>query len=363
MRVRALLAVVTLRFSRTGCWKGTMDDDFGWLKFKPELGPPSLVECLALLGIVVCLIYAGHVIKRIWERNNELVPVPVAFIMTLVMYVVYFFVASMLYERTPNDQKTNLLMWSVFALAGPAIYYGRIIVNSCATRVIDQVSPFNMRIEEPSEFAEARKLALRRDVDGAVKRYRAYLENTDGALFEAARLLKSVDRFAEAAALFLEISERFYGKKLVWAEATYHLAKLREANLHQAGDAIGLLESILERTPESRFGQLAQTELVRMQSLYRYDRGDGMAYAEPEKPEDPFYDDGQPHAAADGAASGDDNGRRRPGPVDDLPVPAVDPFYAATLQRNAATEKEESGVTDAQSPGGNAPGQDPDSDA
>ena len=33
------------------------------------------------------------------------------------------------------------------------------------------------------------------------------------ALFEAARLLKAEDRFAEAAALFQEIAWRFYGKE------------------------------------------------------------------------------------------------------------------------------------------------------
>lgn len=308
------------------------------LKFTPELGPPTLMEFLALMGIAAVLIYIGHLIKRVWARNNELVPIPVALMMALGMFAAYFVLVTMLYQQTTDNTRANLLMWSIFALALPAVYYGRIIVDAFATRVIDQVSPFSMRIEEPSEFAEARKLALRRDIDGAVKRYRAYLENTDAALFEAARLLKAEDRFAEAAALFQEIAERFYGKKTIWAEASYHLAKLRETNLHQPQEAMALLESILERTPDSRFGQLAEVELTRMQTLY----GVGLAAREHlvDAPvsEDPFYESTSAPAAG-AAAAGNGPGRKQEA-HDDPPVPDVDPFYAATLRARAADEAE-----------------------
>jgi len=313
------------------------------LGFTPELGPPTLLEFLALLGIVACLIYAGYLVKNIWARQNELVPIPVALIMALVMFVVYFVMVTMLYNRTGDNQRTNILMWSVFALVAPAAYYGRIIVESFATRVIDQVSPFSLRIEEPSEFAEARKLALRRDIDGAVKRYRAYLENTDAALFEAARLLKAEDRFAEAASLFLEISERFYGKKVVWAEATYQLAKLKEANLHQAREAMALLEGILDRTPDSRFGQLAETELTRMRSVYSLEKDAPVGYAEPIGSEDPFFvedEDTDTNAKKPRQRQHDGNGQRRDDIHEDLPIPAADPFYAATARR-AAEEAQE----------------------
>lgn len=305
------------------------------LGFTPELGPPTLLEFLALLGIVACLIYVGHLVKNIWARQNELVPIPVALIMALVMFVVYFVMVTMLYNRTGDNQRTNILMWSIFALVAPAAYFGRIIVESFATRVIDQVSPFSLRIEEPSEFAEARKLAIRRDIDGAVKRYRAYLENTDAALFEAARLLKAEDRFAEAAALFQEISERFYGKKVIWAEATYHLAKLKEANLHQAREAMSHLEDILDRTPDTRFGQLAETELTRMRSVYSLEEDGPVGYAEPAGAEDPFYgerDSETPESKSDDP-SHTGNGQRPRRVHEDIPVPAVDPFYAAIARR------------------------------
>lgn len=308
-----------------------MDDELiPWRKLLTEL--PSLVELLALLGMSGSLIFAGHLIKGIWDRNNETVPIPVAATMNVVMLATYFSIVKALYAHTDLDHKFSILIWCFIFLVPPAFYFGRVLAISCANRAIDQISPFNMRIEEPSEFAEARKLALRGDVDGAVKRYRAYLENTDTAMFEAARLLKSEDRYAEAAALFLEISERFFGKKLVWAEATYHLAKLRESHLHQAKDAMNLLTKILDRASDTRFGQLAQTELTRMQTLYTIDPNESVDYTDPDAVEDPFYAEGFVASALPGT-SAPDNGRHRREDYSDLPAPPVDPFYAAAVQR------------------------------
>lgn len=304
---------------------------YPWLQFATEL--PTFQEFLALVGAAGCLIYIGHLIKSIWDRNNETVPIPVAIVMNVVMLIAYAFIVRVFYLHTTVDHKISILVWCFIFLAPPAFYFGRIIAVSFSNRVIDQISPFNMRIEEPSEFAEARKLALRGDVDGAVKRYRAYLDNTDTALFEAARLLKSADRYAEAAALFLEISERFFGKKLVWAEATYHLAKLRESHLHQAKDAMGLLNKILERASDTRFGQLAQTELSRMQTLYTIDPNESVDYSEPDGVEDPFFVEGQGAAVVVRAESAEDNGRHRGADYTELPAPAVDPFYAAAMLR------------------------------
>lgn len=310
---------------------------YPWLQFATEL--PTFLEFLALLGAAGCIIYIGHLIKSIWDRNNETVPIPVAIVMNVAMLVTYAFIVRMFYLHTTDPRKISILVWCFIFLAPQAFYFGRIIAVSFSNRVIDQISPFNMRIEEPSEFAEARKLALRGDVDGAVKRYRAYLENTDVALFEAARLLKSADRYAEAAALFLEISERFFGKKQVWAEATYNLAKLRESHLHQAKDAMALLGQILDRASDSRFGQLAQTELVRMQSLYTIDPSESVDYSEPEDAEDPFFAEGQTPAVRVRASVPEDNGRRHVADMNDHPAPPVDPFYAAAMQRAKADEE------------------------
>jgi len=310
-----------------------------WRTLLTEL--PSLVELMALLGMSGCLIFVGHLIKGIWVRNNETVPIPVAAVMNVLMLVTYFSIVRSIYTHTDLDHRFSILVWCLIFLAPTAAYYALIFTTAFSNRVIDQISPFNMRIEEPSEFAEARKLALRGDVDGAVKRYRAYLDNTDAAMFEAARLLKSEDRYAEAAALFLEISERYFGKKLVWAEATFHLAKLRESHLHQAKDAMNLLGQILERASDTRFGQLAQTELTRMQSLYTIDPNESVDYSEPDDGEDPFYAEGHVRTAPVSAAAPEDNGRKHTSDMHDLPAPAVDPFFAAAMKRAQEDEEAE----------------------
>jgi Na+-transporting methylmalonyl-CoA/oxaloacetate decarboxylase gamma subunit len=205
---------------------------YPWTQFAPQL--PSPGEFAILVLYTGALILAGKLFKHWWTRNNETVPIPVALGMGISMIFMFLLLIVAFYNRsvgsqeiikvvmedgremnaiTPDSRYFGLLLWCMIAFVFPLFYYGLIIVNSFASRVIDRVSPFGMQIHEPSEFAEARKLALRGDVDGAVKRYRSYLENTEDALFEAARLLKAEDRFAEAAALFQEISERFYGKK------------------------------------------------------------------------------------------------------------------------------------------------------
>ncbi len=330
---------------------------YPWTQFAPQL--PSPGEFAILVLYTGALVLAGKLFKSWWTRDNETVPIPVALGMGISMIFMFLLLIVAFYNRsissqeiikvvmedgremnaiTPDSRYFGLLLWCMIAFVFPLFYYGLIIVNSFASRVIDRVSPFGMQIHEPSEFAEARKLALRGDVDGAVKRYRAYLENTEDALFEAARLLKSEDRFAEAAALFQEISERFYGKKLIWAEATYHLAKLRERHLHQASKATTLFEQVIERTPDSRFGQLAQTELARMSHLY------GTTDAPTEKIDiapldDPFYDDEDTRRPLSVEPLGaQDNGRHHTSEsdhedLDDLPVPPADPFYAVA-QRN-----------------------------
>jgi hypothetical protein len=338
---------------------------FQWLQFAPEL--PSFGEFTVIVLYTVGLILVGKLLKSWWERDNETVPIPVAIGMGAGMLAMFFLLVYVFYHRTADSHQTDsvvlydgrematfepggdymgILVWCMIALVFPLFYYGLIIVNAFTSRVIDRVSPFGMQIHEPSEFAEARKMALRGDLDGAVKRYRAYLENTEDALFEAARLLRAEDRFAEAASLFLEISERFYGKKVIWAEAVYQLAKLRESNLHQAGEAMDLLRQVIERTPESRFGQLAKTDLVRMGALYGSE-----TEAEPEveaeasnaATNDPFYVDKSAAPTSESATenptsvvSTPDNSQENAdeeGSGEDAPLPPVDPFYAAS-QRN-----------------------------
>ena len=130
---------------------------YPWLQFATEL--PTFLEFMALLGAVGCLIFLGHLIKSIWDRQNETVPIPVAAIMNVAMLFAYAFVVRAFYSHATEDHAISILVWCFIFLVPLAFYYGRIFAISCANRAIDQISPFNMRIEEPSEFAEARKLA------------------------------------------------------------------------------------------------------------------------------------------------------------------------------------------------------------
>ncbi|MCF6283653.1 MAG: hypothetical protein L3K26_00455 [Candidatus Hydrogenedentes bacterium] len=345
-------------------------EQYQWLNFALKL--PTAGEFLILVLFTGSFILIGKLIKSYWERNNETVPIPIALGMGFSMLVGFFFLVTMFYRRmvesngidsvvmpdgremaafAPDSHYIGILVWCMVAVVFPLFYYGLIIVNSFASRAIDRVSPFGMQINEPSEFAEARKMALRGNVDGAVKRYRAYLDNTEDALFEAARLLKSEDRFAEAAALFQEIGERFFGKKLIWAEAIFQLAKLKADNLHQTAEAMALLEQVIERTYDSRYGQLSHTELARMASLYgaAEPRSESSNAAE-EDGDDPFFDENDERHAQESAQPDfkADNGQHK-APVrvdveedeDDVSIPNIDPFFAATQRIREEAEAEE----------------------
>jgi tetratricopeptide (TPR) repeat protein len=199
----------------------------------------------------------------------------------------------------------------------PVAYYTFTVVNSFATRAVDHIGPFSAHIDEPSEFAAARKLALRGDIDGAVSMYRNYRDNQVNALFEAARLLRSEDRFYEAATLFEEIAQRFEDQGRVWAEAMYQLARLKEAHLGERQESMALLKKIIQRAPEGRFAQLAGADIARLHILERAqatDKAPDKAAPGPARPK---------KTAAEPAASGGSVADAE----EDLEVPVRDPFF------------------------------------
>jgi len=172
-----------------------------------------------------------------------------------------------------------------------------------------------------------------------VAAYRSYTENQAAALFEAARLLKSEDRFLEAARLLEEIAERFQGKRRIWAEATYQLAKLREVNLGELKAAMALLRAVMQRASETRFGQLAANDLARLQVL---DASflDELAGEEDVAPVDPFFSKGKarfvvPPEDVLSSSTADE---------DEMPVPEQDPFFVhreeAAAQGSDAQQRE-----------------------
>lgn len=312
---------------------------------------PNATESVILALVVLQMIWVGHLIKSRWTARNEPVPVPVAIFMFIGMiaaYAVVSFIFSMTipeavrpdatvipdrggagldtFEAMPTtrDRRFLLMMWCMIAWWVPALYYINILRNSMAANAVDRIGPFSAHIEEPSEFAEARRLALRGDIDGAVALYRNYERNRSGALLEAARLLKSHDRFADAAKLYDEIADRFRDNIPVWAEATLQLGRIHENNLRDKNRARALYESILERAPDTRFAQAADTDLARMLMV------SGQAYLAEPLHEEEDHAPVELSAAIAARAKLEDKSLS----LGDEVIPPVDPFFAAQMRRS-----------------------------
>lgn len=292
---------------------------------------PKLWELFLLVLNVFLLIWAGNLVKRRWTRSEDAMPVPLALGLWAGMFVFYMLIAAAFYETAPDRHKLTILMWCLIFWLAPAIYYTYMVVQALAIRSVDRIGPFSAKIDDPSEFAAARKLALRGDIDGAVALYRNYKENHAGALFEAARLLKAEERHSEAAQLFEELMQRFENKERVWAEASYQLAKLKETNLSDPAGAVFLLRQVMRRTPESRFGQMAGADLARLHAFsIRMDEEEDAASPPQVLPPDPFY---QPR---DTGSPADEDG---PSENTDIPIPPLDPFLPPTVKTGASKKK------------------------
>ncbi len=314
-------------------WK-TMEqfqERIDWASYFP--GPPRAGEVLVFFLAVVGLICAGVLLKRYWARNNESVPFPVALMLWLGMFAVYLMIVFALYENAADIRRTTVISWGIVFWVIPATYYTFTVVNSLAMRSVDHIGPFSAIVEDPSEFAAARKLALRGDIDGAISMYRNYPDNQVNALFEAARLLKSEDRYMEAAMILEEIRERFRSQIRAWAEATYQLAKIEEHNLNDHPKAIMLLQELIYRAPESRFAHLASADIARLQMTESTQQIEQRS-VDTSEPADPFYrySDIRTHFVPETALKTE----TEDADSELLPIPPVDPFVAMR-QEAAAT--------------------------
>ncbi|MGC8845838.1 MAG: hypothetical protein ACP5QY_08300, partial [Candidatus Hydrogenedens sp.] len=88
-----------------------------------------------------------------------------------------------------------ILGWSLLFWFIPMFYYSFFFVNVVSSRIVEQISPIGDKVDDPSPFAKARKLALMGDINGAIALYRSYKNNQVEALFEVFRLLKSKERY------------------------------------------------------------------------------------------------------------------------------------------------------------------------
>jgi tetratricopeptide (TPR) repeat protein len=243
-------------------------EQYPWLQFLPVF--PSFLQFLALTFSVMVIIGAGMLLKRRWTAQNDSVPIPVAVALWLGSFVTYAFVVYRFYkhyQQTEPGNEITILLWCLVFWVPMAAYYTWTFATSLALRTIERIDPFSAKIEDPSEFAEARKLAITGDIAGAIKTYRGYTDNQEQALFEAARLLKAESQHLDAALMFQEIAERFESNMDIWAEATYQLAKLQELNLGEMESAMENLKSVMRHASPTRYGQLAGAELARLKIL------------------------------------------------------------------------------------------------
>lgn len=329
---------------------------------------PHAWELFVMLGVTGLVVFAGYIVQRRVAGPGLPLPFPLALVMFLAMFAVFlglivvFVTASPVQTRMdfeagikdsfdlvgahqPADRRILLIIYCFTFYLWPMGYYISLLRNSYATRIVDRIGPLSARIEDPSEFASARKLALRGDVDGAVAMYRSYRENTSEALFEAARLLRAEDRFAEAAGIFGEIADRFHERRNAWAEASYQLGKINEQNLADTERALGFYRAILDRTPESRFASQAAADIARLQTAdAELDDSPAVAVLVTTPPQgaarDPFFGRkgrsqavgaAQKHAAETNGAATEHDGDVRP--------PETDPFFEARNKMRAAAAK------------------------
>ncbi len=290
---------------------------------------PTAGQFALLIASASILVAIGYSIKRRWAVNNDPTPPQWAVGLWIAMFLCYMEFTREFYQGVPDQEKVSILLWCALFWFIPAAYYGHMVLESFSTNITDHIGPFSAHIEEFSEFSSARRAALHGDIDGAVKLYRTYTSNQSSALFEAVRLLKTQGRPQEAVQLLEEMAERFVHQRLVWAEATYQLAKITETVLGNPSAAAGHLMEIIERVPDSRFGLMAINEIRHLK--------DALAVEETEDEQEPAdAPEPRPVTAVNAAAARAAAENARPKAISPLDedVPSVDPFFSKRMGRS-----------------------------
>lgn len=310
-----------------------------WIDYFPGHWP-SMGQFALLFATVGILVAIGYSIRQRWAAANEPMPPQWAVGLWIAMFLCYMAVTREFFIRVPDTDKVSMLLWCAFFWFIPAAYYGQAVLESFSSNITDHIGPFSAHIEEFSEFSSARKSALHGDIDGAVRLYRSYSNNQSAALFEAVRLLRTQNRHEEAAQLLAEIAERFVHQRMIWAEATYQLAKLEETALGNPSAAAGLLLEIIQRTPDSRFGLLALNEIGHLKEVLPAGEGQG-AETEDASQEAPAAAS-RPVPAYSAASAKAAVERMRTKPVSPLEedLPAEDPFFSKRMGRKAQKDAE-----------------------
>jgi len=170
-------------------------------------------------------------------------------------------------DRTIPILALCLVFWTV-----PVGYFGNKILAAFAARQMERISWLELelpdydvpKVHPTDDFQEARLLAAEGDIDAAVDRYKQYVKNRPHALFAASKLLEVHGRFREEADLLKSVVNEGADQIELWAPATFRLATINERHLENVDEAVKLFNQVALRTPDSEFGELAQTQLERI---------------------------------------------------------------------------------------------------
>lgn len=232
---------------------------------------PRLEEFIPLLCFVLFLILTGKVIKSILLQRKELSKFSFILFVWIMVITSYVLFSGYLYVNAEPPRRLIILGWSLLFWFIPMFYYSFFFVNVVSSQIVEQISPIGDKIGDPSPFANARKLALMGDIDGAIALYRSYKNNQVEALFEIFRLLKSKERHEEAFQTLQEIIDNYEDRTSAWIEAKYYQAKIKSAIFKKYDEAIQLYKQILRKRPKTPFHTIASSEIARLQAICKTD--------------------------------------------------------------------------------------------
>lgn len=232
---------------------------------------PRIEEFISLSCFVIALVLIGKVIKSILLQNRELSKFTLMVVVWLFVIFSYALFSGYLYIKAEPSQRLITLGWALLFWFIPMFYYSFFFVNVVSSRIVEQISPIGDKVEDPSPFANARKLALMGDIDGAIALYRSYKDNQVEALFEVFRLLKSKERYEEAFQTLQEIIDQYGDRTDAWIEAKYYQAKIKSTIFKKYDEAVQLYKQILRKRTKSPFHRIASAEIARLQAVCRTD--------------------------------------------------------------------------------------------
>lgn len=230
---------------------------------------PTIDELVYLFAFVSLLLLVGKFIKIIFVQKRESPKISIIVVLWLTLLIVYMLFSGYMYLRAEPSHRITILGWCLLFWIIPLFYYSFLFLNAVSSRIMEQISPVGAKIEDPSPFASARKLALLGDIDGAIELYRSYKTHQVEALFEAFRLLKSKGRYEDAFNILQEIIDKYPDRSDAWVEAKYYQAKIKANIYQQFSEAIQIYKQILKKRTKTPFHSIAVNEIARLQAIQK----------------------------------------------------------------------------------------------